>query len=54
METFVSLLGTCRTAVLDLAGLPARHLASFMDDADEVWLVDAFLDQPDGSRRCPG
>lgn len=29
------------------AGRPARHLASFMDDVDEVWLVDVFLDQPD-------
>ncbi len=35
-------------SLADAAGCPARYLASFMDDVDEVWLVDVFLDQPDG------
>ncbi|QXC59454.1 hypothetical protein KSP35_13705 [Aquihabitans sp. G128] len=47
MATIVGFLGSVTTSVVELAGLPARHLASFMDDVDEVWLDDAFLDQPD-------
>ncbi len=30
-------------SLADVAGRPARHLASFMDDVDEVWLVDVLL-----------
>jgi len=49
MATIVGLLGSVTSSVVELAGLPARHLAAFMDDVDEVWLVDSFLDGPDGS-----
>ncbi|CAN5756269.1 hypothetical protein BH10ACT1_BH10ACT1_42660 [soil metagenome] len=49
MSTIVGFIGSVGHSVVGLAGLPARHLSSFMDDVDEVWLVDAFLDQPDGS-----
>lgn len=35
-----------RRVIDDLAALPAQHLASFMDDVDEVWVSDALMDQP--------
>lgn len=47
MQTIVGFLGACQSMVGALTGLPARHLASFMDEVDEVWLLDSFLDQPD-------
>ncbi len=47
MHTIVGLLGACQSMMGGLAGLPARHLAAFMDEIDEVWVLDPFLDQPD-------
>lgn len=29
-----------------IASAPAQQLASFMDEFDEVWQVDAFTDRP--------
>ena len=52
VQRILGLVGVCRSTVGDLVGLPARQLASFMDDVDEVWLLDPFLDQPDGVERC--
>lgn len=51
MQMIVRLLGTCHATLTGLVGLPARQLTSFMDDVDEVWLADAFLDQPNGIDR---
>jgi hypothetical protein len=47
VPSIADLLRTGSAIVAEVAGLPARQLASFMDDVDEVWVVDAFLDQPD-------
>ncbi|HEX2577418.1 MAG TPA: hypothetical protein VHK88_13770 [Aquihabitans sp.] len=47
MRSTLGLLGAWLTALVGLADLPARRLASFMDDLDEVWVQDLFLDQPD-------
>ncbi len=49
MAPITHLLGNCRSAVRALAARPARGLASFMDDLDEVWLIDPFLDPPEGN-----
>ena len=46
MDRFMGLLRTCRHDLEACAGGPARWLASFMDDVDEVWLDDTFMDQP--------
>lgn len=52
MHSIVEILGSCQAGLTDLVGLPARQLASFMDDVDEVWLSDTFLDQPDSVDRA--
>lgn len=49
MQTIAGLLGVCHSMVGSLVALPARQLATFMDEVDEVWVLDPFLDQPDGS-----
>lgn len=52
MNAINDLVGTCRAALIDLVGRPARRLTSTMDDFDELWLTDLFLDQPDPDRSC--
>ncbi|MCU1499975.1 MAG: hypothetical protein JWM47_3928 [Acidimicrobiales bacterium] len=51
MSTIVGFLGRISGSVVGpvtaLAAFPAHQLVSFMDGVDDVWLVDAFLDQPD-------
>lgn len=44
----ISALLHAATRQLDrLTALPAQTLAHFMDDVDEVWVTDVFMDQPD-------
>lgn len=50
MNAIADLVGTCRAALVDLSARPARQLTSLMDDFDELWLTDTFLDQPDPDR----
>jgi hypothetical protein len=49
MQQIVGVVGACRSALVDLIGLPARHLTAAMDDFDELWLSDTFLDLPEGA-----
>lgn len=48
MNKIVDIFGVGFAALVAMVGLPARRLTAFMDDVDEVWVVDAFLDQSDG------
>ncbi len=47
MSLISGLLQSCGRHLQGLAALPAESLASFMDEVDEVWVSDAFMDQPD-------
>lgn len=44
-----TLSGHCRELLSEIARVPARSLTAFMDEVDEVWMVDAFMDLPESA-----
>lgn len=51
MPTIAGVLGKITASVTGPVGAwtarPAHQLSTFMDGLDDVWLLDAFLDQPE-------
>lgn len=49
MALLANLPARCCDLLTEIAHEPARSLTAFMDGIDEVWLADAFMDQPDSA-----
>lgn len=49
MALLANISARCCELVTEIAHEPARSLTAFMDGVDEVWMLDAFMDQPDSA-----
>lgn len=52
MALLGALIDRSRELLTEVAHEPVRSLTEFMDGADEIWMVDAFMDQPDAADRA--
>ncbi len=51
MERIAGVVGVCRTLVAGVLAAPVHHLTAAMDDFDELWMADLFLDQGESADR---
>lgn len=49
MALFGALLDRSLELLTEVAHEPIRSLTEFMDGTDEIWMLDAFMDQPDSA-----